>query len=87
MLDRLSGVEGWVLHDLRRTATTMMAASGVPIHVTELILNHQSSKLSGVAKIYNRHDYLPERREALQRWVDHLDELRPMHTSLAETPF
>ena len=41
-LDRFSGVKNWTLHDLRRTATTGMAALKVPLHVVELILNHRS---------------------------------------------
>jgi integrase len=43
----------WTLHDLRRTVATNLAALGVPIHVTEKILNHVSGSLSGVAAIYN----------------------------------
>ena len=84
-LDSLSGVQGWVLHDLRRTAATRMAARGVPIHVVELTLNHSSTKLTGVARVYNRHAYLEERRQALQDWADHLDELRPMHPLPADS--
>jgi integrase len=41
-LDRLSGVSGWTLHDLRRTFATNLAALGTPIHVTERFLNHVS---------------------------------------------
>jgi integrase len=74
-LDQLSGVTGWTLHDIRRTVATKLASLNIPIHVTELILNHFSTKLSGVTAIYNRHEYLQERREALKRWADHLSGL------------
>ena len=41
-LDDLSGVSDWTLHDLRRTAVSGMARLGVPPHVADKILNHQS---------------------------------------------
>jgi len=74
-MDQLTGVTRWTLHDTRRTVATKLAALGIPIHVTELILNHSSTKLSGVTGVYNRHEYLQERREALERWADHLSGL------------
>ena len=58
----------WRLHDLRRTASTGMAKSGVPIHVVEAVLNHASGAVSGVAAIYNRYAYLDEKRAALDAW-------------------
>ena len=74
-LDGVSGVKNWTLHDLRRTAATGMAALKVQLHVVELILNHRSRQLSGVAGIYNRHQYLEERREALELWGQHIERL------------
>ena len=74
-LDQLSGVRDWTLHDLRRTAATGMAALKVPLHVIELVLNHRSKSLSGVAGIYNRHEYLDEQRDALERWGQHVEHL------------
>jgi integrase len=74
-LDRLSGVSDWTLHDLRRTAATGMAALGVPPHIVELVLNHRSGALGGIAGIYNRFQYLEERRDALELWSQHLDGL------------
>jgi integrase len=69
-LDRICGAEGWVLHDLRRTVATAMARLRVPPHITEKILNHSSSRVAGpMAKIYQRYDYLEERREALEEWT------------------
>ena len=67
-LDSHSGVEGWTLHDLRRTATTGMAGLGIAPHVVDKILNHKSGAIRGVAAVYNRHGYLEERREALEAW-------------------
>jgi integrase len=65
----------WRLHDLRRTAATMMAELGVLPHIIEAILNHVSGHKAGVAGIYNRARYLDEMREALQRWGDKVDEI------------
>jgi integrase len=67
-LDAKSGVSGWRLHDLRRTCVSGMAALGVAPHVADKILNHQSGTISGVAAVYQRHQFLAEREEALERW-------------------
>jgi integrase len=72
-------IEPFTLHDLRRTAATGMAGLGVAHHVVDRILNHVAGKISGVARIYNRHEYADERRAALERWARHVEELiRPM---------
>jgi integrase len=56
----------WTLHDLRRTAASLLAKLGHPIHVTEAILNHKSGTISGVAAVYNRYEYQDEKRKALE---------------------
>jgi integrase len=61
------GIDKWVPHDLRRTAAMQLAQLGVLPQVVEKILNHT---LDGVMAIYNRHDYLPERRAALDLWAE-----------------
>jgi integrase len=65
----------WRLHDLRRTCATGLAKLGVPVHVTEAVLNHRSGKISGIAAVYNRHDYKDEKVQALEAWGRHLDML------------
>ena len=74
-LDRLSGVTGWRLHDLRRTCVSGMARLGVAPHVADKILNHQAGTISGVAAVYQRHEFLAERRTALEEWGAHIDQL------------
>ena len=74
-LDELSGVTGWRLHDLRRTCVSGMAGLGVPPHVADKILNHQSGTISGVAAVYQRHDFLAERKLALERWGQYIETL------------
>jgi len=58
------GVDHFTIHDLRRTCRSLMASQGIPGHVAERCLNH---KLKGVEGIYDRYDYLDERREALKK--------------------
>lgn len=71
-LDQLSGVIGWRLHDLRRTCVSGMARLGVAPHVADKILNHQNGTISGVAAVYQRHDFLAERKPALEMWGAHV---------------
>jgi integrase len=62
----------WVIHDLRRTAATYMAEIGIQPHIVEAILNHTGGHKGGVAGIYNKASYEPEKRIALSRWAEHL---------------
>lgn len=64
-----SGVTGWRTHDLRRTARTGLAKLGVPADIAERVLGHV---MPGVRGVYDRHDYLAEKRDALERWAGHL---------------
>ena len=52
----------WVLHDLRRTARSLLSRAGVVPHISERVLGHA---LPGVEGIYDRHGYEPEIAEAL----------------------
>jgi len=72
--DRLSGMTGWRLHDLRRTVASGMARLKVEPWVVEKVLNHQTGQLSGVAGVYNRWGYLDEKKVALDRWARHVTE-------------
>ena len=74
-IDKRCGVTGWRLHDLRRTIVSGMARLGVPPHVADKILNHQAGTISGVAAVYQRHDFLAERKEALDRWGAHVEQI------------
>jgi integrase len=74
-LDQLSGVIGFRLHDLRRTCVSGMARLGVAPHVADKILNHQSGTISGVAAVYQRHEFLAERQAALGLWGAHVGQL------------
>jgi integrase len=88
-MDEISGAEiaHFTLHDLRRSAATGMAALGIAPHVVDKVLNHSSGKITGVAKIYNRFEYLPERKAALEIWGRHVESLiRPSPSNVVELP-
>lgn len=80
-LDVLSGVTGWRLHDLRRTCVSGMARLGIAPHVADKVLNHQAGTISGVAAVYQRHDFLAERKEAMIRWDEHIRNLLVENTT------
>ncbi len=46
-----------------------------PPHVVEAVLNHRSGTRRGVAAVYNRHDHLDEKREALAAWAQRVNEI------------
>jgi integrase len=56
-IDEASGITGWTLHDLRRTARSLMARAGAPDRHAEACLGHV---ISGVEGTYNRHSYREE---------------------------
>ena len=61
--DAASGVNNWTLHDLRRTARTLMSRAGVNSDHAEQCLGHL---LSGVRKTYNRDDFKQQKKIAFE---------------------
>jgi integrase len=73
--DPEAAISPWIIHDLRRCATTIMARLNVAPHVADKVLNHSGGTIRGVAATYNRFAYLDERKaamEALGRFVEAL---------------
>jgi integrase len=62
----------WVIHDLRRTAASGMAALRIPVPTIEKILDHRSGTFRGIVGVYQLYDFATEKRDALQRWSDHV---------------
>jgi integrase len=62
--DELEPTAAWRLHDLRRTARSLMSRAGVSTDIAERVLGHV---MPGVRGVYDRHAYLSEKREALER--------------------
>ena len=52
------------LHDLRRTAKTLMQRAGVASHISERVLGHV---IPGVEGVYDQYSYVPQKRDALER--------------------
>lgn len=69
-------VEAWRIHDARRTLATGFQRLGIRFEVTEALLNHVSgASRSGVAAVYQRHNWADEKRAALIAWAEFLDRL------------
>ncbi len=54
------------------TLATGMQRLGVRFEVTEAILNHKSGSRSGVAGVYQLHEWAEEKRSALDAWAQHV---------------
>ncbi len=70
-------------HDLRRTVRTHLGNLKVPFHVAERCLNHSLGK---VADIYDRGDYLTDRRTALEKWAVFIEQLTTEEDKVAFLP-
>jgi integrase len=62
-LNAASGTSGWTIHDLRRTARSLMSRIGVPTDHAERCLGHV---IGGVRGVYDRHEFLDEKRIAFE---------------------
>jgi integrase len=66
----------WRLHDFRRSLSTALHERfGVQPHVIEVILGHVGGHKAGVAGVYNKAAYFDERRRALARWAEHVEQI------------
>lgn len=66
----------WRTHDLRRTLVSGLAELGIATDVADRILNHVSgSSREGVKGVYQRYDFLEERKQALDVWGNFIREL------------
>jgi len=72
------GVGAFTPHDLRRTGRTGLARLGTKVEVAERVLNHARERMEAT---YDVHDYLDERREALEKWATHLADLQAAQRS------
>jgi integrase len=61
---KVGPLPNWTLHDLRRTAKTLMARAGVRPDISERVLGHV---IAGVEGTYDRHSYADEKRDALEK--------------------
>ena len=62
----------WRLHDFRRSGVTRLAGMGTDSIVVDKLLAHKPAQLKGIAAVYQRHEFMDERRRALEAWAAHL---------------
>lgn len=70
--DKASGTSGWSLHDLRRTARSLLSRAGVNSDIAERCLGHV---IGGVRGVYDRHEYHAEKRKAFEALASLLDRI------------
>jgi integrase len=61
---KVEPIPNWTLHDLRRTAKTLMVRASVRPDISERVLGHV---IAGVEGTYDRHSYADEKRDALEK--------------------
>jgi site-specific recombinase XerD len=74
-LDEKMNTDPWRLHDLRRTCSTQMSELGVVPHHVEAILNHVSGTRAGIAGVYNKAQYVAEKKAGLELWAAFIEGL------------
>jgi integrase len=70
--DKKCGVEGWTLHDLRRTARSLMSRAGTPADHAEICLGHV---LPGIRGTYDKYEYRDEKRRAFEALASLIDRI------------
>jgi integrase len=81
--DAACGVVGWRIHDLRRTARTLLSRAGITADIAERCLGHA---IGGVRGVYDRHQYEAEKRhafEALARMIERIVAPEPAVADMA----
>jgi integrase len=77
---KVEPLPNWTLHDLRRTAKTLMARAGVRPDISERVLGHV---IAGVEGTYDRHSYADEKRDALEKLDSMIDRiLNPLPSNI-----
>jgi integrase len=58
------GTPHWTIHDLRRTARSLMSRAGIDPDIGERVLGHA---IGGIRGVYDRHEFFEEKADALRR--------------------
>jgi len=69
---KVEPIPNWTLHDLRRTAKTLMVRAGVRPDISERVLGHV---IAGVEGTYDRHSYENEKRDALEKLAEMVERI------------
>ena len=70
--DKASGLSGYTIHDLRRTARSLMSRAGVNADIVERCLGHV---IGGVRGIYDRHEYFEEKKRAFEALASQIERI------------
>jgi integrase len=70
--DKACGVTGWTIHDLRRTARTLLSRAGVSVDIAERVLAHV---IGGIRGVYDRHEFKDEKRGALESLASQIERI------------
>jgi integrase len=73
----------WTPHDLRRSARSLMSRAGVPSDIAERVLGHV---IPGVRGVYDRHAYIAEKREALEKLAGLVNTILHPGTNVVQFP-
>ena len=79
---KVRSLPNWTLHDLRRTAKTLMVRAGVRPDISERVLGHA---IAGVEGTYDRHSYADEKRDALEKLAVMIEHILNPLASKVET--
>jgi integrase len=79
---KIEPLPAWTLHDLRRTAKTLMVRAGVRPDISERVLGHV---IAGVEGTYDRHSYADEKRDALEQLAAMIERILNPPASNVET--
>jgi integrase len=66
------GLAPWTVHDLRRTARSLMSRATVRPDIAERVLGHV---IPGTGRVYDRYEYLAEKRDALEKLAGLIDSI------------
>jgi integrase len=81
--DIACGVKNWRLHDLRRTARSLLSRAGVNPDIAERCLGHA---IGGVRGVYDRHPYIEEMRHAFEALANQIERIvHPVENVVAMT--
>ncbi len=79
---KVEPIPNWTLHDLRRTAKTLMVRAGVRPDISERVLGHV---IAGVEGTYDRHSYADEKQDALEKLTAMIEHIHNPRSSMVET--
>jgi integrase len=71
-IDAASGVPNWTIHDLRRTARSLLSRAGVNADIAERCITHV---IPGVRGVYDRHKYVEEMRHAFEALATQIERI------------